>query len=381
MPVYELQGVKFENKGAELMLLASVEHLTTKRDIDLAVPFRIGNFAQRRAAGARHLISLHRPARMMNGTLATAMTILPGAVKRVITAYGENDMSGLIDASGFRYSDQWPISSLKAQVTKAKKYKDAGKPVIYLPQAFGPFKSDAAKSFIAQVISHSDLVFARDQVSFDYLTDAAGHLPQITLAPDFTNLVAPKPGVAIPANTLFIVPNARMMDKTSSETGARYISSLALAVTTSRSCGFEPIIMIHDAHGDRVVARQVQEIAGGIIRELSHPDPRVLKYWLAQARGVVGSRFHALVSALSAGTPVIAMGWSHKYGELMADYGQSRLNLSADDRDTLSNTIKSWSDDAARREAHLAIVAASEKIKSKSRQMWNAVDAVLTKKA
>lgn len=378
MPVFELQGVNFENKGAELMLLASLEHLTTKRNIDLAIPFRIGNFAQRRAAGARHLISLHRPAQIMNGTLAAAMTILPGAVKRATAAYGENDMSGLIDASGFRYSDQWPIASLEAQAMKARKYKNAGKPVIYLPQAFGPFKSDAAKGFIAQVINHSDLVFARDQVSFDYLTGAAGHLPQIRLAPDFTNLVVPKPGAKIPENTLFIVPNARMMDKTSSETGARYISSLALAVTTARSCGFEPIIMIHDAHGDRVVAKQVWEIVGGEIRELSHPDPRVLKYWLAQAKGVVGSRFHALVSALSAGTPVIAIGWSHKYGELMADYGQSHLNLSADDRDTLSNVIESWSDDSARFEAHLKIAAASEKMKFKSREMWTAVDAVLT---
>ena len=35
----------------------------------------------------------------------------------------------------------------------------------------------------------------------------------------------------------------------------------------------------------------------------------------------MGSRFHALVAALSQGIPVAALGWSHKYAELLGEFG------------------------------------------------------------
>ena len=53
---------------------------------------------------------------------------------------------------------------------------------------------------------------------------------------------------------------------------------------------------------------------------MTHEDPRVLKWLLGQAYFVIGSRFHALVSALSQGVPVLATGWSHKYETLLSEY-------------------------------------------------------------
>jgi colanic acid/amylovoran biosynthesis protein len=34
---------------------------------------------------------------------------------------------------------------------------------------------------------------------------------------------------------------------------------------------------------------------------------------------LITSRFHAMISALSTGTPVLVVGWSHKYDEVLAE--------------------------------------------------------------
>ncbi|MHB9140070.1 MAG: polysaccharide pyruvyl transferase family protein [Victivallaceae bacterium] len=42
---------------------------------------------------------------------------------------------------------------------------------------------------------------------------------------------------------------------------------------------------------------------------------------------VVTSRFHAMVGALSCGKPIIVLGWSHKYLEIMRLFGQEDMVL------------------------------------------------------
>jgi colanic acid/amylovoran biosynthesis protein len=227
--VFELQGVNFENKGAELMLIAAGEHFAATPGMPrLAMPFRIGTPAQREAANMAHLVALHRDVPLANTLLDIATALLPRGVRNARQIYGRGHMGGLIDAAGFRYSDQWPIESIAAQAEKTARLKRQNKPVVYLPQAFGPFASDRAKGFMRTVIDNADLVFARDKVSYQHLVGAAGEQPQIRRAPDFTNLVAPRfDGEPLPDNVVFIVPNSRMMDKTTPEIAAQYIKSLA----------------------------------------------------------------------------------------------------------------------------------------------------------
>jgi colanic acid/amylovoran biosynthesis protein len=46
---------------------------------------------------------------------------------------------------------------------------------------------------------------------------------------------------------------------------------------------------------------------------------------------LVGSRYHALIAALSQGIPVAAIGWSHKYEELLKEANLSANMLSLGD--------------------------------------------------
>jgi polysaccharide pyruvyl transferase WcaK-like protein len=48
---------------------------------------------------------------------------------------------------------------------------------------------------------------------------------------------------------------------------------------------------------------------------------------------LVTSRFHAMVAGLSAGVPSLVIGWSHKYREVLADFGLDHLSFSLEDFD------------------------------------------------
>ena len=65
------------------------------------------------------------------------------------------------------------------------------------------------------------------------------------------------------------------------------------------------------------------------IETLCLHDPIEIKRVLGECRLVVASRFHAIVSALTQNVPVIATSWSHKYEELLREYGCSDAILNA----------------------------------------------------
>jgi len=60
---------------------------------------------------------------------------------------------------------------------------------------------------------------------------------------------------------------------------------------------------------------------------------------------IIGSRFHSLVLALASKIPVVALGWAHKYGELMRNVGLKDffLDLKNLDEGTVLDLIeKAW---------------------------------------
>ena len=42
---------------------------------------------------------------------------------------------------------------------------------------------------------------------------------------------------------------------------------------------------------------------------------------------LIASRFHALISAICTSTPVITLGWSHKYDEVLEEFGISDYSV------------------------------------------------------
>jgi colanic acid/amylovoran biosynthesis protein len=72
----------------------------------------------------------------------------------------------------------------------------------------------------------------------------------------------------------------------------------------------------------------VQKFSGLSLDIVEEKDPVHIKGIIGSCHLVVGSRFHALVSALSQGVPAVATSWSHKYERLYEEYECQELLIS-----------------------------------------------------
>lgn len=63
----------------------------------------------------------------------------------------------------------------------------------------------------------------------------------------------------------------------------------------------------------------------GLIWERREMDAEEIRAWIGQCRFLVTSRFHAMIFALSRNVPVLLIGWSHKYQEVMEQFGLSEF--------------------------------------------------------
>lgn len=161
----------------------------------------------------------------------------------------DKEVDVVIDAAGFAYSDQWGDEPSIELAQSAKRWARNGTRVILLPQALGPFTSEKIRTAMQGVVEHADLIFARERISFEHLTDLVGQRDNIRQAPDFTNLIS---GV-LPANfdveqnRFCIVPNCRMLDKTDQATRDAYLPFLIECTRYLLEKGARPFVLVHEA--------------------------------------------------------------------------------------------------------------------------------------
>lgn len=381
--ILEVRGTNTVNKGAELMLRAILAELQPEHTI--AVTPDAGSYAERSALGVHHKLGSRRlDRRVPRGVLLSGSRLVP----RRASAWAQRDfglvlersVGAFLDASGFAYSDQFDQERSAITADIAKYARRTGRPYVLLPQAFGPFKEPERCATFLEIAEHSELVFARERSSFDHCVAAGCPPEKLRLSPDFTCLldgVLPA-GYVAPPNLALVVPSAKMLTHAAPSVRATYVDFMAGCVGTLRDAGFEVRVLVHE-RGDTDICAAVAKAATPEAPVLSSHDPLELKGIIGSARLVAGSRFHALVSALSQGVPVAAIGWSHKYAELLTDYGIESFLLDpaaggGSDSPTLQDVIAA----SAQAELRPRLLERAAGIKSASKEMWAEVRAVLS---
>lgn len=169
-----------------------------------------------------------------------------------------------------------------------------------------------------------------------------------------------------------------MVEKTTPEVKGRYIPVLADCVRELIRCGCTPTIVLHDSVVDETLVDPLQTALGHEVPVLREDDPRRLKGILGAAHMVVGSRFHALVGALSQSVPCIGIGWSHKYEMLFEDYDCSEcLMPGTATLEEVRAAVKLVAVEPARTRMIDRISRASNEQKQRTRQLWLEVDETL----
>lgn len=361
----EVIGIHDKNKGAVLMLEAVCERLRREfEDVRIAVPVSVGPETRLRL-GLWGTI----PPEASPFDLSWVPEYLPERLMRAAGLVRHSEVDAVLDASGFGYGDYWGERKLRRRlVARLRRWRGPGRRTVLLPQALGPFTSARMRDLFKEVIERADLVFARDDQSFAHANALGSFAEKLRQAPDFTNLLKPELPMRLSwvKGRALIIPNRRVVAE-----GDSYLKFLETCAHALRGGGKAVAMLVHEGVDDRKIADELNARMGAEPLDLIEVESAIeTKAVVASAGLVISSRFHGLVSALSSGVPSLACGWSHKYAELMKDYGCPENIVSLSEpvswRPLLERFISKSQDASFRR----VLVESGAAERTKSEAMW-----------
>lgn len=309
--IVDIRGTNTRNKGAQLMLEAICLRLGSQ--FELSLPPAATDYGVRAKLGLRQ--TLYEP------MLPRLSSLLSNAVPaRIRTDYGltaDREIGGVLDASGFHYTDQFDVALPRREALAGRSWVRRGVPKVLMPQAFGPFENPQTRRWTREALEQARLVFVRDGVSEGYVRQL--NISTTTVrSPDFTiGLKPPSIDLVCDQPFLAIVPNTKLFTHGDLDR-RRYVELLSTFSSAAKANGLTSMVVVHE-ETDQDIARELADAIGAPL--FSNADPLVLKAALGQASAAVASRFHAVVGCLSQSVPTLAFGWSHKYRELLDDFG------------------------------------------------------------
>lgn len=375
-----LSGVETENKGAELMLYAILQELERKHpDAEVFIDKLCVKQGLKYVKSPINLkfIKMDFLARFCNKYHITGMLRRMGIYLwglDPISSIGRIDM--YLDGSGLLFSDQRRHSKMtnKLLASRLKHLNKQQTKIVYLPQAFGPLNKQSTRDAISVIDRYSNLIFAREQVSFNYLEPCIKNKQKIIISTDFTSLVK---GI-MPSqyehlrNGVCIIPNERMVSKgiVSRESYLDFLSSI---VEVCREYGKKVYLLNHEGKRDELLAIDCKQSISDDLEVVTGLNALETKGLISSAYMVISSRFHGVASSLNSFVPCLSTSWNHKYAELYKDYGLTDFVLPIDDLNRSIDMIKEVMNQENNDSIRTKLKIASPNIKSKTQEMWKKI--------
>ena len=255
------------------------------------------------------------------------------------------DSSVVVDVAGISFADGRGFAIVVYNALMTGVPLLLGVPTVKAAQALGPFQSIPNKWLAALVLRRVKTVCARGSRTREHL-DSLGGVNAVDVADLAFSLdeAAGLPSAvstalgSIDSNFIVVMPSA-VVKGIFESTGGNYVSAMASLVTEIRSkTGRSVVIAPHSYRAglpegrmnDGPVCREVAEACAGDSQVLgldSDLTAGELRHLVALGSVLVTSRFHAMISGLATSTPTVVVGWSHKYKEVLDDFGLSSLGL------------------------------------------------------
>jgi colanic acid/amylovoran biosynthesis protein len=372
--IVEVTGTNTWNKGAELMMVAIRQRFDQRHpDIDLAVDTTFGSYKDR----VKYNLYF-KPGIRRWGRSKVALRLMRSSFRRSLGIVGDEEIGAVLDAAGFAFGDQHGAERTVSFAEDLAAARRAGKKIVMLPQALGPFEQPRIRDAFGRIVDACDRLYARDRVSFEHARRAAGNDERIRLAPDFTNLIkTPCLSESNRHRRACIVPNQRMVEKAESQKSAdNYLPMLNHFVAAVENEGLEPVLLIHGRE-DVGLGEALQKTSRKSLDVICESDPLRIKEEIGSSFLVIASRFHALVSALSQCVPAIGTSWSHKYEMLFSDYGCSEFLLPVEvPKDKIFECVR-LATGAQRVDLVDTLRTKGHRLVQRALRMWEEVDNIL----
>lgn len=270
----------------------------------------------------------------------------------------------VIDIGGYQFGDPWGANYARNKAGQVKQWIRSGQPVFFLPQAWGPFSSAPIRKATTSIINTATLSFARDKKSLQELQKLVGtNHPKVRLAHDIAwnfkgeelsagSRLMKEAGLAPKGDmlTVCLIPNLQVFKRSKGDGPQNeYILSLRDIVTHLCRVHNAQVVILKHQFVDDPSKNNDRTLCSYVLSSLDASLPVVnldKALSAAQVKSIIGncdlslsSRYHALIAAMSQGVPSAAIGWSHKYDELMADIGlgSNVISLSKTKKDVLQD--------------------------------------------
>lgn len=284
--------------------------------------------------GVRWSRRWHRPESWAQIRLAQSLGLRGNPVAdRFARADAVLDISG-----GDSFTDLYGPARLAAVSAPKWAALRVGRPLVLLPQTYGPFRTDRGRRLAERIVRSATLAYTRDPWSHDRLLELAG--PQadgerLRRGVDVAFALEPRipedevvDGLALVADELTVGVNVSglLRDGPAAERfglAGDYVATMTQQVRELLAAGARVLLVphVHAAEG----GGESDLAALTLIRDrLTEPErarteivpahlgAAELKWCIAQLDWFVGSRMHATIAALSTGTPVAAYAYSDK---------------------------------------------------------------------
>lgn len=279
-------------------------------------------------------------------------------------------------------------------------------PVIKLAQAMGPFKKPANR-LAAGALRHCALVFARGAGTWDNLTAFGMPEGRLRRAADVAFLHRDADSIthegesevarmleAFDARTVGrpivgVCPSAVIAGKAAKE-GWDYSGFLTGIVEGLVADGCDVLLFPNATRAKSAKPRNndlpvIAEVAalcarmgeGRVVAVDFDVDTTGIKRLVARCDVAMVSRFHAMVGALTLAVPVFVLGWSHKYLEVMEQFGQADLVFDSSQHDAGDVLAAVRALRARRDEVAAGIVAHLDEVRVSSASQFDAVREVV----
>lgn len=269
---------------------------------------------------------IYKRSNMRNVRLRQMLGLPSPALDAIKTADAVLDVSG-----GDSFTDLYGPDRFDQTIKPKLMALDAGKPLILLPQTYGPFRFTKHCAIARDIIARSALAFARDADSYAYMQQLLGDRfdpARHRLGVDLAFGLPTDNSAAAKSNSAGI-----------NVSGLLWNDAVLAAEKFGLACDYKSVLMqlcghilsktAHNIHlvphvrpdntgeNDLVACRALKQVLPSSLRhrvfiEETANTPTQLKGVIAESDWFAGARMHATIAALSTCTPVANMAYSKK---------------------------------------------------------------------